>query len=690
MLRANSKFNKPFWLGVWYVVPVTRQMISESAEVVLDKETMAVLCMLAKHGGEVVSLDNLIATVWPSLDVDYNVLADTIIKLREQLGDDPKDPQYIETVPQKGYRLRARVYYRDPPVKQSTAQSFAESFTQSSEKVQPQVPPIVNDMYSSRKSANQRLYTNLFGGGNPEVPATHNQRYAYYLLGIISLISISLVAIFNKPDVTPLPEQVNMTNPAANRLSNRHAPLPLTDSSGKLVAGTTVPSMSGTSSENSDIIKAKATANKKFIAENEPTLSNSASSQAGTDAGEFNRNDFPSSLPTKKYPVLIVLPFANLSGEMRQQYFSEGFSETLSDTLSRVSGLRVIAYRNPNQSMHQTANLNTLARQFSADYMLQGDVRRERDQLQIKVKLIEITSGNVVWSESYNRNIKEIFDVQDSIRNQLFTALSMQVANEKDNLIQTTSIDAYDLYLQARFLLRHGKSALENNKARELIEKAIVLDPRFAQAQIALSAIYTDNFRYGWSDTATSAKRAIHAAETAMRLEPNSPQANWALGYVSLYVQGDHERAIELSERMIDLAPDNPAGYALLSDVHAFAGSPEKARMLLESLKQDKQEYHSQAPSTLGLANLLLGNYQASLKSLEESLSMDSGYVQGNVYKLIALYRMGDVDDAHKQARQLFTLYPEFDAKAWASRLPFKDDQVREAMVNDLDKIIRL
>lgn len=696
MLKTILKVKRPFWLGVWYVVPTTRQMISEDGEVVIEPDEMSVLTMLVHHGGEVVSLDHLIATVWDGFEVGYNVLADTIIKLREHLGDDPKDPQYIETVPQKGYRLRARVYFKDPSPPLNPQQPSMASDRN--------IPPVSDELFGRKRSSHSRLYTNLFGGGESDVFTVQNERNAYYLLALVVVIAIALYMVFGKSDPAPLPvSAANGQHTNASRIAATNAPAISSIPPARPVPGFSSPprELAEKTSTSNPINKDRV--GPEFIAATKTALKSATDSESETRSAKAKHESLSQHSAHK--PRVVVLAFNNLSGDRNQQYLGQGISVSLSSELSRFSGLSVISYRNigrnsdrnttrsNNRSNDQPEDVEKQIRQLGASFMIQGEIQRDRDNLQVMVRLMDIVNAKKIWEERYNRTTQDIFQIQADIRQQVLDALAVDMTNEEKaygSLSTTVNFAAYDYYLQGQFLLGNGESAIDNNKARAKMEKAIALDPGFLQAHISLAIIHADNYRYGWNDMGASAKLALASAERALSLDQSSALANWCLGYVYLYVQGNHRRAIEMSERTIDLEPNNVAGYTLLSDAHAFGGSPEKARLLLESVKQDKQEYRSNVPSTLGLANLLLGNYQASLQSLNESLSLDYSYVQGNVYKLIALYRMGDLSDAQTQARQLLSLHPGFDAKAWADRQPFKDKHIQQGIMNDLEKVIRL
>jgi len=158
------------------------------------------------------------------------------------------------------------------------------------------------------------------------------------------------------------------------------------------------------------------------------------------------------------------------------------------------------------------------------------------------------------------------------------------------------------------------------------------------------------------------------------------------MGYIALFVQRDHSRAIELGERAIKLDPNNSDGYTVLGVTYVFNNEPERAKTLMQHLMRINPHYPSQVPSILGLANLLMGNHEESLAAYENSLMINPTRIQTNVFKVIVLVRMGRIEDAKWQVDQLTSMHPNFDAHVWADRQPFRDRNLVDGFLDDLEK----
>lgn len=623
MLRAKFNKNKPFWLGDWYVDPISARLLREDSEAELEPEAMKILSRLVEDAGNVVSFDELEVSAWNGIEVGVNVVADTIIAIRTALDDDPKEPKYIETVPHKGFRLTAKLYYKAPSSRVDADEKVATGFA--GDQLFGGGESLFGTLlglFARKKTTPGKLYTNFFSRGNAKYGAVQSPRYAYYLLAMIVAIPLLLFIVTRDGGERPLPTSIAAAKKAKPETAPaaKAAPLPL----------------------------------------------------------------------LKQRPSIEVVPFTSTDNDKAQVYFSDGISGDLTRALSLYSGLHVVS----NESLVNSSTENKQAANSGAHYLVQGKFRIHGNFLDMKVELVDSKTGQNVWEEEFSRKPDDIFVIQDEIRDKIVNALAVSLTDEESNRSRrhdTNKFEAYDHYLRGQFVMKSSTSAKDNDQARNLMKRAIALDPRFVRAYAALGVVYADAWRFGWTKNPEQyAKLAVESGEEAVALDNNSPQAYWSLGYIYLYVHGDHVRAIEMGERAIELDPNSPEGYTLLSVANVFSGKPEMARLLLEGVKNSNPHYRHQVALTQALSNLLLGNHQESLEGLQESLSIDPVQIQANVYKAIVLYRMGDADEAKLQVSRLLDLNPEFDPQAWAQRQPFLDKRITFSLVDDLDRIANL
>jgi TolB-like protein len=497
--------------------------------------------------------------VSPGIVVSYDALSGTIIKLRRALGDDSRNPTYLETISKKGYRLLAPV-------------STIGSGTQ--------------------------------GAGSPESPLrrmpfwskTHT---AIVVVGLLIALGLVLVSVS-------------------------------TDRDQALVSPT-------------------GTADKTSIA---------------------------------------VLPFHNLNQDPAQEYFSDGITDDLINDLSGYSNLHVVARRSAYIYKRRDLDIQTIARELGVKYVVDGSLRRNEGMLRLNVQLIDAADGTNLWSQRFDQQVSDIFAVQDHIRKQIIDKLSIALTNEERARTRrryTDSFEAYDLFLQGQARLVTRASAEDSQAAQALMEQAITLDPGFARAHAALALIYADAWRFDWSDDPERTRKlALQIGTRAVELDPQSPQAYWILGYIDLFCFEQHEKALEAARRSLELLPDNPDGLTVMAVTLAFGDDPQRARLLMQELMQRNKRYSALVPSVLGLANFRLGSFSEALAAYDESLLINPSRAQGNAYRALTLYRMGNLDEAEFQVDVLYSLHPSFDVRKWAARQPIVDKTYLQGMVEDL------
>lgn len=398
----------------------------------------------------------------------------------------------------------------------------------------------------------------------------------------------------------------------------------------------------------------------------------------------------PVATVVDEIPTIAVLPFSNLGDDPAKDYLSDGLTEDLIIDLSRFSGVRVIARRSSFTYKTQTVSLQKLSEELGARYVLEGSVRHDRDRLRITVQLVDAQSGINLWADRFDREFDELLDVQDEVRKKIFQILSVKLTGEeqaRERSRYTASFEAYDYFQRGQASLVKRSTSRDYQHARELLQNAVRLDPEFARAYSALALAHADAYRFGWGRPDEDvAKLANEAGERAIELDSNLPQAYWVMGYIQLYVNGDHKKAISLARRCIELAPSNADGYALLAVTNVFLGEPEKAIRLVNEAMRLNPHYPSMYPSVLGQAYLVMKDAEQARNAFEESLTINPARLQGNIYMIVTLVRLGELDEASWQAEEFKLNNPEFDPEDWVRRQAFRDNSAAQAMLEDMVK----
>jgi adenylate cyclase len=275
------------------------------------------------------------------------------------------------------------------------------------------------------------------------------------------------------------------------------------------------------------------------------------------------------ALPDK--PSIVVLPFNNMSEDLQQAYFSDGITEVLTADLSRISSLFVIARNTAFTYKGKATNVQDVGRELGVRYALEGSVQKTSEQVRIVAQLIDTTTGGHLWSERYDRPFADIFAFQDDIVRKIVTTLRLQLSLiEQGALVHKTtdSVEAYDTFLRAyEYCCRLTQEA--NLKGRQLYEKAVALDPLYADAYAALGGTYLTEWVYQWSQDPQTLQRALELTQKAVAIDDSVPAAYGVLGSVHLFRQ-QYDQAIAAAERSIALNPNFADGYVGLATIFSF------------------------------------------------------------------------------------------------------------------------
>jgi TolB-like protein len=242
--------------------------------------------------------------------------------------------------------------------------------------------------------------------------------------------------------------------------------------------------------------------------------------------------DVPSPLPLPDKPSIAVLPFTNMSGDRDQEYFSDGITDDLITALSRLPGVFVVARASTFTYKGKAAKVQDIGRDLGVAYLLEGSVRKSDNKLRITAQLVDTTSGNHLWAERYDRPLEDIFALQDEIVQKIVTTLKLQLTLEQRGFVarkRTDNLEAYDYYLRGLdYSVTFTKEG--NAQSRQLWEKAVALDPEYAEAYAQLGRTYLFEWAYHWSADPQTPKRAFELARKALALDDSLPMAHSRLG----------------------------------------------------------------------------------------------------------------------------------------------------------------
>jgi adenylate cyclase len=360
------------------------------------------------------------------------------------------------------------------------------------------------------------------------------------------------------------------------------------------------------------------------------------------------------ALPTDRVP-LVVLPFDNLSGDPNQAYFSDGITEDLTTDLSKLSGLLVIARKSAFAYKGRPVNLAQVARELGVRYVVEGSVRKAGDRVRITAQLIDASTGHHVWGERYDRELRDIFDLQDDVRQKIVAALAVQLKpGEREQLLRrpTNNVAAYDLW--ARGLEQMNTFTREGVfESRRLFEQAVALDPGFARAwgQIANTYALAADLEVGVA-TPEDIKRAITMAERAVTLDPALPQPRWALTRIHFW-QHDVERALAEIQKAITLDPNYADGLAYHGLLLVYAGRAPAAFPYIERAMRINPHFPFWYIYALGNAQFMVTRYDAAAESYRKALERNPNWQPARRMLVAAYGHLGQIDDARWEIAEL-------------------------------------
>ena len=381
----------------------------------------------------------------------------------------------------------------------------------------------------------------------------------------------------------------------------------------------------------------------------------------------------PLSLPDR--PSIAVLPFTNLSGDPKEDYFSDGITEDIITELSRFSELFVIARNSSFQYKGKAVDVRQVGRELGVRYVMEGSIRCSGDRTRISVQLIDALTGTHRWAERYERQLEDVFAVQDEVARTIVAILAAHVnkaETERTLNKPPETWQAYDYYLRA--VDRHASfwsslKATELYEVRRLLEQSIAFDPNYARAYARLAWTHVS----GWLNSLdgdhlnpAALDRAYHLARKAVQLDPNLAQAHADLGFV-LIRRGQHEAAVAEFERSMALNP-NFTDWRF-ADVLVYAGHSARAIEVVERHMRLDPFYVPSAPGFLGFAHYMLKQYSQALPLLRECVSRAPNVRSGHVWLAATYARLGRVEDARHEAAGVLRTDPNYTIDGTQRRL---------------------
>jgi TolB-like protein/class 3 adenylate cyclase/Tfp pilus assembly protein PilF len=395
----------------------------------------------------------------------------------------------------------------------------------------------------------------------------------------------------------------------------------------------------------------------------------------------------PATGPPPKLSIA-VLPFANMSGDAEQEYFADGISEDIITSLSKLSQLFVIARNSSFTFKDRNVNVQEVGRNLGVRYVLEGSVRKSGNRVRITAQLIDATTGGHLWAERFDRDLTDIFAVQDDVTQQIVDALAINLTEgDRQRLApeHTGNVEAYDYFLRGRELW-HRLTKETNIAARGLLQRAIELDPKFASAHAFLALTHGLDYLNRWSPSPpTSREQAEELATRAVALDDRDPWAHWALSIVELYSRR-HDVAIGEAQRAIILNPNFAEGHVSLGEVLYYSARADEALKCFDRAKVLNPYFPDVLLHFQALASFQLGKYEQAVGLLKERLTRNPVTDVSRALLASSYGHLGRFDEARAAWQEVLRVNPDYSLEYRRKVLPYKNPEDFELVVDGLRK----
>jgi adenylate cyclase len=390
-------------------------------------------------------------------------------------------------------------------------------------------------------------------------------------------------------------------------------------------------------------------------------------------------------------PAIAVLAFDNLSGDPEQEYFADGIAEDLLTRLSAWRDFPVIARNSSFTYKSKAVDVKQVNQELGVLYVVEGSVRKAGDRVRISAQLIDATTGQHVWADRYDRELRDIFALQDEITEaivvQMYPELE-KVESERAVHKEPHDLDAWDCVQRGWWHYWKQLSKGDNLAARRFFERAIELDPHFARAFAGLAMTHYHDLFYQWAESRErSVGELVRAAERAVALDDRSVHAQSVLGLAYL-VTGQQEKAIAACELAVQLNPGAAGAYAHLCGVPAIAGSPVTAITYIETAMRlsPKDPLMWFLLFQMAFACFAAERYEEALDWAERSLQRRPDWAGS--YRVLAASHahLGQLEEARGALDEALRRQPDFSASTWQSLIPSADPGVTERYIEGLRK----
>lgn len=376
-------------------------------------------------------------------------------------------------------------------------------------------------------------------------------------------------------------------------------------------------------------------------------------------------------------PSIAVLPFLNMSGDPEQEFFADGLTEDIITELSRFRELLVISRNSAFVHKGKATKVQDVAREFGVDYVVEGSVRKAGGRVRVTAQLIDAESDRHIWAERYDRDLADIFAIQDEVTAAVVATLPGRVeaaTHERAKRKPTDNMAAYECVLAGK-VLHHRSTREDNAEAQRMLERAIALDPKYAHARAWHACVLGQSWVHNWcADRDAVWQQIVAELQVALALDDNDSDVHRILAAVSL-AHGDHDKASYHQERALGLNPNNDLILVQQGELLTWLGRPEEGIDWIRKAMRLNPYHPERFWNHLGRAYYTARRYGEAVEAFSHIARPDHTH---HAFLAASLAQMGNKTAAAAHAQEVAKLDPGFSVEAYLATLHYKRGNDRE------------
>jgi adenylate cyclase len=393
------------------------------------------------------------------------------------------------------------------------------------------------------------------------------------------------------------------------------------------------------------------------------------------------------AFPLPEKPSIAVLPFDNMSGDPEQDYIADGISENIISALSKISEMFVIARNSTFTYKGKPVKVQQVSEELGVRYVMEGSAQKIGNRIRVTAELIDATTGHNLWSEKYDRDLKDLFAIQDEITLEIIQAMRVQLTDGKQASVTGKGTKNLDAYLKANQALEQFYRMNKDGsmKAKELAKEAIALDPNYAFPYAILASAHMLDVWFKFSASSKeSMSLAAQAAQKALTLDDSDPKVYAAL--CNLYImQRQYEKAISAAERQLELSPSGAQAHGSMGLALYFADRATEAIPFMEQAIRLDPYPSAVTFRLLGGCYRRAGRYEEAITAYKKALQKNPDDIFTHIGLAATYVKLGQEKEARAEAKEVIRIHPKFSLANFAKSVHFKD----QAGVDDFIECLR-